>query len=68
MSVFADPIKRYTDATAAQLGNAPALARAVLAVQGGIDPKAVQPYRGAAPAGPDNKGAGEPSQDSGGAR
>ena len=68
MSVFADSIKRYTDATAAQLGNAPALARAVLAVQGGIDPKAVQPYRGAAPAGPDKKGAGEPSQDSGGAR
>jgi len=68
MSLFAEPIKRYTDAAAAQLGDAPALAQAVLAAQGGIHPKAVQPYLGAPPPGTDSKGSGDPSLDAGGAR
>jgi multicomponent K+:H+ antiporter subunit D len=68
MSVFADPIKRYTDAAAAQLGDAPALARAVLAAQGGIDPTAVRPYHGAAPVLTGGGLQGEPPREGGGTR
>ncbi|HSI57994.1 MAG TPA: monovalent cation/H+ antiporter subunit D [Ideonella sp.] len=51
MSAFAAPLKRYTDAAAAQLADRAAYARAVLAAQGGERADTARPYRGAAPEG-----------------
>jgi multicomponent K+:H+ antiporter subunit D len=45
MTVLAAPIQRYTDATAAQLQDRAAYARAVLGEQGGAEAVTVRPYR-----------------------
>jgi multicomponent K+:H+ antiporter subunit D len=46
MAVVAEPLKRYTDAAAAQLGDRAAYARAVLGEQGGEAADTARPYRG----------------------
>ena len=43
--VLAAPSQRYTDATAAQLQDRAAYARAVLGEQGGAEAVTVRPYR-----------------------
>jgi multicomponent K+:H+ antiporter subunit D len=45
MTAFAAPLKRYTDATARQLVDRAAYARAVLGGQGGLDADTARPYR-----------------------
>jgi multicomponent K+:H+ antiporter subunit D len=55
MSAFASPIQRYTQATANQLQDRAAYARAVLPEQGGEKAKTVRPYRLPTPAGGDTK-------------
>jgi multicomponent K+:H+ antiporter subunit D len=47
MAVFASPVKRYTDATAAQLSDTSAYARAVLGVAPGGMSNSTRPYDGA---------------------
>lgn len=47
MAVFASPVKRYTDATAAQLSDTAAYARAVLGVSPGGLSNSTRPYDGA---------------------
>jgi multicomponent K+:H+ antiporter subunit D len=44
MSAFAEPLKRYTDAAAAQLLDRSAYARAVLGERG-LDTETTRPYR-----------------------
>lgn len=50
MTVFADPLKRYTDAAAMQMADREAYARAVLAGPDGGVPETRRPYRFDAPA------------------
>ena len=50
MSAFAAPIQRYTAATALQLVDRAAYARAVLPEQGGAAADTTRPYRIPAPA------------------
>ncbi len=49
LSIFAAPIQRYTMATALQLGDRAAYARAVLGEQGGMAADTARPYDGKAP-------------------
>lgn len=63
LAVMASPVKRYTDATAAQLADKAAYARAVLGEQGGVNAQTTRPYdgqRGAAGKAPVGKESEEP--------
>jgi multicomponent K+:H+ antiporter subunit D len=46
LAVMASPVKRYTDATAAQLADKAAYAQAVLGEQGGVKAQTTRPYDG----------------------
>jgi len=48
LAVAASPMKRYTDAAAAQLGDRAGYARAVLGAQGGPAAVTTRPYQGGA--------------------
>ncbi len=48
LAAFASPMKRYTDAAAAQLADRQTYANAVLALQGGPTAKTTRPYQGGA--------------------
>lgn len=48
LAAFASPMKRYTDAAAAQLADRQAYASAVLAAQGGPAARTTRPYQGGA--------------------
>ncbi|WP_372658448.1 monovalent cation/H+ antiporter subunit D [Hydrogenophaga sp.] len=50
MAVLASPVKRYTDAAAAQIANKAAYAQAVLGEQGGVNAQTTRPYDGTRPA------------------
>ena len=53
LAVMASPVKRYTDATAAQLANKAAYAEAVLGEQGGAKAHTTRPYDGSLPSASD---------------
>jgi multicomponent K+:H+ antiporter subunit D len=46
LAVLASPVKRYTDAAAAQLADKAAYAQAVLGSQGGVNARTTRPYDG----------------------
>ena len=50
LAIMASPVKRYTDATAAQLADRAAYAEAVLGDQGGVNARTTRPYDGKRPA------------------
>ncbi|QCB45885.1 monovalent cation/H+ antiporter subunit D [Hydrogenophaga sp. PAMC20947] len=51
LAVMASPVKRYTDATAAQLADKAAYAQAILGDQGGVNARTTRPYDGSRGAG-----------------